>query len=87
MKTCGKVALQYMGMRSWDGDKVNSFSKAMKCPIKVDAIEGDETERLTLVHFSVFGPRQYNYACLVCSAYKCSHQKENNTSSNQPMRL
>ena len=34
----------YIGMRSWDGDKANSFPEAVKCPIEMDAIEGDETE-------------------------------------------
>jgi hypothetical protein len=69
-------------------DKAKNFPEAVKCPRKLNAIEEDETERwLTLVRFSVFGPRQYTHACLVCSAYKCSHQKENNTSSDQPMRL
>jgi hypothetical protein len=34
-----------MRMRLWDGDKANSFLEAVKCAIKMDAIEGDDTER------------------------------------------
>ena len=37
---------------------------------------------LTLGHFLVFGLRQYNHACPICSACTRSRQEENNISSD-----
>lgn len=45
-RRAGKAALQQMGIRWWDGDNANNFPKAVKFPIKMDAVEGGETERV-----------------------------------------
>jgi hypothetical protein len=53
-------------MRLRDGGKANSFPEAVKCLIEMDAIEGDETERVAhLGALLGFRPSTI-HSCLPC---------------------